>query len=206
MTNKHAGRDKENKDLNDKKDNLDDGEVNEKKEKTVTIAENEYADLKSKEKEISEKILRLQADFDNSKKRLERDRIEFIKYANDQIIGELIPFVDDFQRAFSAADTTKDFNVLHKGVEMILKHLLDLLERKGVTVIEAEGKPFNPAFHEALLQVESDQYPENTVVEELQKGYLLNNRVLRTAKVKVSKSKEHGPENIVEAKSEEGEI
>ncbi|MCG2711263.1 MAG: nucleotide exchange factor GrpE, partial [Candidatus Omnitrophica bacterium] len=87
-------------------------------------------------------------------------------------------------------DQTKEFDVLHKGVEMILKRLLDLLKNKGVTEIAAQGKPFDPAFHEALMQVESDEYPDETVIEELEKGYLLHERVLRTAKVKVSKIKE----------------
>ena len=162
----------------------------EKKKKMVTIAEEEYLQLKEKEKEVMEKMLRLQADIENTRKRMERDKIAFLKFSNEQIIGELIPFVDDFKRAFAAADQTKEFDVLHKGVEMILKRLLDLLKDKGVTEIEAQGKPFDPAFHEALMQVESDEYPENTVIEELEKGYLLNDRVFRTAKVKVSKAKE----------------
>ncbi|MDD5747222.1 MAG: nucleotide exchange factor GrpE [Candidatus Omnitrophica bacterium] len=160
---------------------------------TVTISQKEYAQLRDKEKEsleIREKMLRLQADFENIRKRLDREKIEFIKYSNEQIIKDLIPFVDDFQRAFTAADKTNDFNVLHRGVEMILNHLVALLKDKGVSAMDVVGKPFNPSYHEAMLQVESDEYPENTVVEELQKGYLLNDRVIRTAKVKVAKPKE----------------
>ncbi|MBU4304064.1 MAG: nucleotide exchange factor GrpE [Candidatus Omnitrophica bacterium] len=163
----------------------------EQQEKMVSIPDTEYHALLLKQKEVQEsvdRLLRLQADFENTRKRMERDRSEFIKFADEQVISELIPFVDDFQRAFDAADSTKDFNVLHKGVEMILNHLLEFLKRKGVTEIEAAGKPFDPRYHEAMLQVESDDYPENTVIEELQKGYMLNNRVVRTAKVKVSKS------------------
>ncbi len=175
----------------------------EKKKKMVTIAEEEYIQLKEKEKEVMEKMLRSQADLENTRKRMERDRIAFLKFSNEQIIGELIPFVDDFKRAFAAADQTKEFDVLHKGVEMILKRLLDLLKNKGVTEIEAQGKPFNPAFHEALMQVESDEYPENTVIEELEKGYLLNDRVLRTAKVKVSKAKEELGEEKTETQDDQ---
>ncbi|MBU0634351.1 MAG: nucleotide exchange factor GrpE [Candidatus Omnitrophica bacterium] len=161
--------------------------------RTIEIPEKEYLELKGKEKEAcdsNERILRLQADFDNIRKRMERDRIEFLKFADEEVMSELIPFVDDFQRAFSAADNTKDFNVLHRGVEMILNHLLELLKKKGVCAIEAVGKKFDPKYHEAVLQVESDEYPENTVIEQMQKGYLYNDRVLRTAKVKVSKPKE----------------
>lgn len=173
------------------------------KEKTVEIAEKEYNQLLDKEKELMDKMLLFQADIENTRKRMERDKISFLRFSNEQIISELIPFVDDFKRAFAAADQTKEFDVLHKGVEMILKRLLDLLKNKGVTEIEAQGKPFDPSLHEALMQVESDEYPDNTVIEELEKGYLLNERVLRTAKVKVSKGKE--AEEEIESESIETE-
>jgi len=182
-----------------KKENKD---IKEEEKKMVTISEEEFLALKDKEKEIMDKMLRLQADVDNIKKRLERDKEAFIKFSNEQIIRELIPFVDDFKRAFEAADNTKDFNVLHKGVEMILKHLLELLKSKGVREIEAEGKPFDPAYHEAMLQVETDEYPEDTIIEELEKGYLLNSKVLRTAKVKVSKAKSDSGDDISEQESD----
>lgn len=133
-------------------------ESQEKKKKMVTIAEEEYALLLEKEKEVTEKMLRQQAEIENTRKRIERDKIGFLKFSNEQIISELIPFVDDFKRAFAAADQTKEFDVLHKGVEMILKRLMELLKNKGVTEIEARGKPFDPAFHEALMQVVSDEY------------------------------------------------
>jgi molecular chaperone GrpE len=207
----HGKKEKE----HDKSRRSDDGEARgqegeHQQEQMVTIDKEHYESLKGKEKKLQDaldKMLRMQADFENVKKRFERDKFEFIRFSNSQIIGELIPFVDDFQRAFEAADTTKDFEVLHKGVEMILKHLLEFLKQKGVSEIEAIGKPFDPAYHEAVLQIESDEHPENTVIEELQKGYLLNNKVLRTAKVKVTKGKdavsqEEGRENREEDKTE----
>ncbi|MCM8813207.1 MAG: nucleotide exchange factor GrpE [Candidatus Omnitrophica bacterium] len=159
----------------------------------VMLSQEEYETLKAQAvggKEATERALRIQADFENARKRLERDKLEFLKFANEEIITELIPFVDDFQRAFAAADKNKDFDVLHKGVEMILNHLLELLKKKGVTPIEAVGKAFDPSCQEVLLQVDSAEHPEHTVVEELQKGYRLNNRVLRTAKVKVTRRPE----------------
>ena len=173
--------------------NTEEKQENDTAEQMVLIPKTEYEQLqisRDSAAEALEKMLRIQADFENSRKRLERDKTDFIKYANDQIISQLIPFVDDFKRAFASADQIKDFEVLHKGVEMILKHLLELLEQKGVTEIESVGKMFDPAFHEAMLQVETDEHPENTIVEEFQKGYLLNNRVLRVAQVKVAKAKE----------------
>ncbi len=163
----------------------------------VCITRREYDELKAREKEagdIRDRMLRSQAELDNARKRVERDRLEFVKYANEEVIRDLVPMVDDFQRAFAVADKSQDFGVLHKGVEMILNHLLELLKKKGLKPMDALGKPFDPVYHEALMQEENADFPENTVIEELQKGYLLNDRVLRTAKVKVSKQ----PENISE--------
>ncbi|MFH1062701.1 MAG: nucleotide exchange factor GrpE [Candidatus Omnitrophota bacterium] len=183
---------KENKE-EDKQLDMEENQQQDAEEQIISIPKAEYEQLQLSRDNAAaalEKMLRIQADFENSRKRLERDKTDFIKYANDQIISQLIPFVDDFKRAFAAADQTKDFEVLHKGVEMILKHLIELLKQKGVTEIEAVGKKFDPAFHEAMLQVETDEHPEDTIVEEFQKGYLLNDRVLRAAKVKVAKAKE----------------
>ncbi|MCP4650674.1 MAG: nucleotide exchange factor GrpE [PVC group bacterium] len=163
-------------------------------EESVTIPKAEYEVLKHQEQIATERIARIQADFDNARKRMERDKLDFLRFSEENIISELVPFIDDFQRAFAAADKTKDFDVLHKGVEMILNHLLELLKKKGVKPIEAEGKLFDPAYHEAMMQVESEEHPENTVIEELQKGYMLNDKVLRTAKVKVSKQTEEEKE------------
>lgn len=173
--------------ISSEEDILNEKQDEKQEEKMVTISQAEYDTLKEKETEVMERLARIQADFDNSRKRMERDKMAFIRYSEEQIIAELLPFIDDFQRAFAAADKTQDFDVLHKGVEMILNHLLELLKKKGVVAIEAEGKPFDPSYHEAMLQAESDEHEENTVIEELEKGYILNEKVLRTAKVKVSK-------------------
>jgi len=167
----------------------------------ISISRGEYEALRKKESEAAEaqdRCARVQADFENTRRRLERDKQEFLKFANEGLLAELVPFVDDFQRAFAAADTTQDFQVLHKGVEMILNHLLQLLKQHGVTPLEAMGKKFDPQYHEALLQVETAEHPEDTVIEELQKGYMANNRVLRTAKVKVAKAPDAESEKRVE--------
>lgn len=171
-------------------------EQNNKEEKMVTIKEQEYLELKEeadKVKVLSEKILRLHADFENTRKRLERDKQDFVKFANEGIILELLTILDDLERSVSLAETQKqDLSGFLKGVEMILAHLYEMLKEYGVKPIEAEGKLFDPHYHEALLQVENKELAEHTVVEELQKGYLLNDRVVRTAKVKVSKKSSSG--------------
>jgi molecular chaperone GrpE len=175
---------------NDKKNNQE--------EKIITLKESEYLKLKEaaeKTEELSGNILRLQADFENSRKRLEREKQDFVKFANEGIILELLNVLDDLERSVSLAETHKeDLTAFLKGVEMILAHLYEMLKEYGLKPIDAEGKIFDPHYHEALVQVDNKDLPEHTVVEELQKGYLLNERVIRTAKVKVSKKTEekHG--------------
>ncbi|MCX5697893.1 MAG: nucleotide exchange factor GrpE [Candidatus Omnitrophica bacterium] len=163
-------------------------------DKLVTLKESEYKKLLAEAEKAGEhwdRLLRLQADFENTRKRLEKDKQDFIKFANEGIIAELLNILDDLGRAVDLAESKhQDLAAFLKGVEMILAHLYEMLKEHGVKVIEAEGKLFDPNLHEALMQVEDNSKTENMVVEELQKGYLLNDRVLRTAKVKVSKNTE----------------
>lgn len=162
-----------------------------KEEKEVCLKESEYLKLKEeadKAKDYWDRILRLQADFDNLRKRLEKEKLEFVKFANEGIVLELLNILDDLERATELAQSEhQDFSAFLKGTEMILAHLYEMLKEHGVRPIESAGKLFDPHFHEALMQIENKDLPENTIVEELQKGYLLNDRVIRTAKVKVSK-------------------
>jgi molecular chaperone GrpE len=164
-----------------------------KLEKLVTIPEAEYSQLKEDAKKAEEhwdRVLRLQADFDNIRKRFEKDKQDFTKFANEGIILELLIILDDLERTIELAQSKEQASaVFLKGVEMILAHLYDLLKAHGIKPIDAEGKIFDPNFHEALMQVENNDFPEHTVVEELQKGYFLNDRVIRTSKVRVSVKK-----------------
>ncbi|MDD5565790.1 MAG: nucleotide exchange factor GrpE [Candidatus Omnitrophica bacterium] len=165
-------------------------------EKTVIVNEVEYNRLKEEAAKASEywdRLLRLQADFENTRKRLERERADFIRFANEGLISELLNVLDDLERAVELAQTKhEDLPAFLKGVEMILAHLYELLKKNGVKPIEAKGKQFDPHFHEAMLQVQDGAVAENSVVEELQKGYLLHDRVIRTVKVKVSKQGTQG--------------
>ncbi len=164
-----------------------------KKNKILLTAEEFQAleDKARKSNEYYDRLLRLQADFDNYKKRLEKERIEFIKFANEGIIIEILKILDDFERAVEAGRTKHDFDILYKGIEMIHKDLMEFLKQEGIKEIEAKGKLFNPHEHEAMMQEETDVHPEDYVIEELQKGYIFNGRVIRPAKVKVAK----GPKN-----------
>lgn len=165
--------------------------MNDMEEKIVSLKESEYLKIKEeaeKSKEYWDRILRMQADFENRCKRIEKEKQDFMRLANEGIILELLNILDDLDRAINLAESKhEDFAAFLKGVEMILAHLYELLKEHGVKPIDAKGKVFDPNFHEALMQVEDNTLPELTVVEELQKGYLLNDRVIRTAKVKVSK-------------------
>lgn len=170
-----------------------------REEKAVTLKESEYLQLKedcAKAQEYWDKMLRMQADIENTRKRLEREKQDFIKFANEGIIVELLNILDDLERATNLAESKhEDFPAFLKGVEMILVHLYEMLKEYGVKPIEAKGKAFDPNFHEALMQVEDPGHPEHTVLQEMQKGYMMNDRVIRTVKVKVSKKSESGPTN-----------
>jgi molecular chaperone GrpE len=166
-----------------------------KEEQLVTLKEAEYLALLEevkKGKDGYDKMLRNQADLENARKRMEREKQEFVKFANEGLILDLLNVLDDLERTVDLAESGKEeLSAFVKGIEMILAHLYEMLKNHGVKPIEAEGKIFDPNFHEALMQVENKEVPEHTIIEVLQKGYLIHGRVLRTAKVKVSKLKIH---------------
>jgi molecular chaperone GrpE len=172
--------------------NTQEQQGNQKEEEmVVTLKQAEYLGLLDevkKGKEGWDKMLRNQADLENTRKRLDREKQEFVKFANEGLILDLLNVLDDLERTVDLAESNKeDLSAFLKGVEMILAHLYEMLKNHGVKPIEAEGKIFDPNFHEALMQVENKELPEHTIIEVLQKGYLIHGRVLRTAKVKVSK-------------------
>jgi molecular chaperone GrpE len=147
--------------------------------------------LQSKDQEIkalSDRLLRLQAEFENFRKRTAKERTEVIKFANEGLLGEIIPVVDSLERAIQSANENVDIENLLEGLRLVRRLLNLLLERAGVKEIHAQGETFNPELHEAISVVESGDHPDNTIVEEVQKGYLLNGRVLRPSIVRVSKS------------------
>jgi len=162
------------------------------KKKRVHLFAEEFEKLKTA-KENSEKyhdqLLRLQAEFENFRKRMEREKTEFLRYANEQLIFALLPVMDNFSRAISSAKENQNVEAVLEGVSMIEKGLADVLTKFGVKQIKSVGEKFDPHRHEAIGVVESKEHPEDTVVEELQKGYLLNDRLIRPAVVKVAKEK-----------------
>ena len=139
--------------------------------------------------ELNERYLRLAADFENYKRRTLKERHDLYNYGNENLIKELLETVDNLERAQGHARGSEegiDTKTLLEGVELTHRALMRALEKFGVRVIEAEGKPFDPQMHEAIRQVETTEYPPGTVVEVYQKGYLLKDRLLRPALVVVS--------------------
>lgn len=149
-------------------------------------------ELRSKLDATTDQMLRIAAEFENYKKRVQREQTELMKYAGENIIKDLIPILDNFERAINSAKSNSSSDSLHQGIDLIYKQLTELLKQRGVSQIEAVGKKFDPNLHEAVLQVASNEYPENTVIAEFQKGYILNNRVVRPSIVSVSKKIEEG--------------
>ncbi|WP_296975186.1 nucleotide exchange factor GrpE [Thermobacillus sp. ZCTH02-B1] len=144
------------------------------------------AELESRLEEYRNRLLRSQADFDNFRRRTQREKEELVQFASAGLITRLLPVLDNFERAIAAAKASGDFEALAKGVDMIYRQLFQVLEQEGLKPMETVGQPFNPEFHEAVMRVESDEHEEGTVVEELQRGYILKDRVIRPAMVKVS--------------------
>jgi molecular chaperone GrpE len=164
----------------------------ERQDKEKEIAELKQK-LEGKEKEIKEhhdRLLRLAADFENYKKRAAREKEDWTKFANEDVIRAILPFIDNLERAVNHAQKIADTGVLIEGVRLTIQQILQTLNKFGLASFQSVGKPFDPTVHEAMLVVETDQHEPNQVVEEFQKGYLLNDRLLRPATVSVSKPRE----------------
>ena len=137
-------------------------------------------------KALNEKYLRLAAEFENYKRLAQRDQREQIKFGNEQLLKELLPVVDNMERAIKAASDNSGSAALVQGVDLTLKQLTGSLSKFGVQAVESVGKPFDPGAHQAVSQLPSETVPNNHVIDEFQKGYRLHDRILRAAMVSVS--------------------
>ena len=143
-------------------------------------------ELRRERDALQDRLLRTAAEFDNYRKRMDKERRELSEYAAADILTEMLPILDNFERAL-AAPAAADASSLRKGVELIHKQMLDLLRKRGVKPIEALGADFDPNIHEAVVQEPSDAHREGEVMQELQRGFRLGVRLLRPAMVKVAK-------------------
>ena len=172
---------------------LTEGSHQENKKRKEEEVEELKKKLEEKEKEAKEnyeRLLRTAADLENYKKRAAREKEDWTKFANEDLLKAVLPFIDNMERAVNHAQKVMDTGVLIEGVRLTLQQLLQSLNKFGLSPFESIGKPFDPAMHEAMLVVETDQHEPNQVVEEFQRGYLLNDRLLRPATVSVSKPPE----------------
>lgn len=132
------------------------------------------------------RYLRAQADFDNFRRRTVKEKEELTQYASLKLITQLLPVLDNFQRALQTGNEGSESESFAKGVDMIFRQLSQVLEAEGLKPMESVGQPFDPEFHQAIMQVESEEYDEGIVVEAIQTGYILKDKVIRPAMVKVS--------------------
>ncbi len=180
---KKKAKEKHGKDMEDVRlDNTETKNVNPETENLIKDP------LEKKQQEydiIWDKYARLQAEFDNYRKRSIKERVGIVKFANETLLMELLGIFDNFERGIKSAEMKKDFDLLHQGVDMIAKQFYGLLEANGLKKIVSLGQKFDPHQHEAVEVIEDASIKEDTVFEELQPGYLLNGRIIRPSKVKV---------------------
>ncbi|HOW88224.1 MAG TPA: nucleotide exchange factor GrpE [Candidatus Omnitrophota bacterium] len=197
---KHHGSDKKSQDPSSEKQETAPSPAPGKDGK-IEISVHEYEELKKKVQEIEglrEKFLRAAADFENAKKRNAKEKEDFIKFSQERILREILPVLDNFERAVSHAtaasanasayeDLRKNLTTVIAGVERVEKQLVDILKMHGLKRIETSGQIFNPHFHEAVAHV-AEEGKEDQIVDELEPGYMLHDRLLRPAKVRVRTS------------------
>jgi molecular chaperone GrpE len=150
-------------------------------------AGDEISALRQEKDTLQDRLLRTAAEFDNYRKRIDRERRDLAEFAASDVLRELLPIIDNFERALQAP-ASPETDAFRKGIELIHRQMLELLRKRGVKPIEALGASFDPKFHQAVIHEASDSHREGEVMEELQRGYMLGERLLRPAMVKVAKS------------------
>ena len=156
-------------------------------EEDVSSLKEKIGKLEAEISEMKDQYIRKYADFENFRKRILRDKEEAVKFANTSLLGDLVGILDDFERAGASSKDTKDVETILNGIGMIEKQMLSLLEKKwGLKKFVPLNEAFDPEKHEALMMAESPDVSESTVTEVYQNGYILNDRIIRYAKVKVS--------------------
>jgi len=158
-------------------------------EELLEHLEKELEEARKEAQEHYDKFLRLYAEFENYKKRVAREKADLVKYGNEELLRELLPVVDNLERALEHAKKKGDPEAIIEGVELVLEQFLQVLRRFGVEPIAAVGEQFDPERHEAVAEEATDEAAPGEVIAEVQKGYMLNDRLLRPAKVVVAKEK-----------------
>ncbi len=171
----------------DKKASSKNRPVNDEAEKRIQQLEAELEKSQMEEQKLRDQLLRKMAEFENFKRRTEKEFIDNIQSASRELIEELLPVLDDFERTISHAEKENPDSPVLKGVQLVYKNMLNTLTKRGLEPLQVVGNEFNPDEHNALMQVDSDEYESGTVVDEHLKGYKLNDKVIRHAQVLVAK-------------------
>lgn len=168
------------------------GEETENEEMSEAFAQlqAELERMRSDAEEVQNRYLRALADYDNFRKRQREETARQISVAREQMLCKLLPIVDNLERGLAAAEEQHSFESLLEGVTLTLRQMQEMMQREGVEPIEAVGQEFNPELHEAMMRVETSDQPENTVVDEFEKGYTFSGRVLRPSRVAVAANPE----------------
>lgn len=176
------------KDDENQEENIDVTETKEvaEEEQKQEEAKSEDNELQKKYDELNSQYIRLAADFDNYRKRQAQERESLLKYGAENTLKKIIEVLDNFERGAKANETVEDCEKVKESFNLVHKQLLEVLSKAGLETIEAEGKEFDPNFHEAVMQTPTSEYPEHTIINELQKGYKLEDRVLRPSLVNVA--------------------
>ncbi|MDF2682529.1 MAG: nucleotide exchange factor GrpE [Brevibacillus sp.] len=148
--------------------------------------EQEAAHWKAQAEEHQNKMLRAMADMDNLRRRVRKEQEDLAKYASQKVVEELLPILDNFERALAADKGAMTLESLLTGVDMVYRQMVQVFDKEGLTAIQAKGQPFDPHVHQAVMQTQDPEFDSGVVVEELQKGYMFKDRVVRPAMVKVN--------------------
>ena len=154
----------------------------------LTLIQQQLAEKEAEAKENYDRLLRERAELENFKRRMQREKSESIRYASEPLLRDILPVVDNLERAVAHAKDSEGGSALVEGVELVLRSFIDTMEKHGVSRVKAKGEAFDPTQHEAVTQVENNEVAPNTVLDELQSGYQLHDRLLRPAMVSVSKA------------------
>lgn len=152
------------------------------------VLNDEVIQLKSELEKVNNQYIRLAADFDNYRKRQMQEREALLKYGAEEALKKMIEALDNIDRANASIEKIDDVNTVKDSYNLVFKQIYDVLGKMGLEVIETQGKEFDPNFHEAVMQTPTSEYPENTIIAELQKGYKLGDKVLRASLVNVAVS------------------
>lgn len=174
------------KEKKDVEEVVEQAEVVEPQEETEVSGEDKVAQLEKEVDTWKTDYYKVFADMENTKRRLQKEHQDAMKFMTQSLIEDLLPVVDNFERSLNVKEASEEVQTFLKGYQMIFEQLMDILSKNGVEVIPAQGQEFDPNFHQAIMTAQDENYGSNIIVEELQKGYKLKDRVIRASLVKVN--------------------